>query len=246
MILLNHDLKAIYIHVPKCAGIYVAEILIQFYDFIPLMGCYQCDQKPIINTFLFDDEIIVNVIKDGVVKTAQRLLPDTVWSTYTKFTFIRNPYERALSGYLFSKKSYDDYGMINNINIEHPGINIFENMNNMFKYSSMAFPYYYYHTMLSQSHHLLDKNNEIDINHIYNFDNLDSCLHEILSILGVTNTQLHKNMPKRNATDKPHHITYYFDDETIHYVNTMCEKDFINFNYTKFNNKDDMLKYYTG
>ena len=241
MILLNHDLKAIYIHVPKCGGIYVAEILIQFYDFIPLMGCYQCDKKAIINTFLFDDEIIVNVIKDGIVKTAQNLLPDTIWNTYTKFTFIRNPYERALSGYLFSKKSYDDCAMIN---IEDPNINIFESMNNMFKYSSIAFAYFYYHTMLSQSHQLLNKNNEIDINHIYNFDNLDSCLNEILCILGVTNTQLHENIPKRNATDKPQHITYYFDDETIKYVNTIFEKDFINFNCKKFENKDDMMKYY--
>jgi hypothetical protein len=244
MILLNHDLKAIYIHVPKCGGIYVAEILIQFYNFIPLISCYHCDKPPIINSYFFEDKIILNVIKDGIVKTAQNLLPDTVWSTYTKFTFVRNPYERALSGYLFSKKTYDDVGMHSQINLDHPGINIFENMNNVFKYMSIAFPYFYYHTMLSQSHHLLNKNNEIDINHIYNFDNIDGGLNEILCILGVTNIQLHKNIPKQNATIKEHNITYYFDDETINYINTMCEKDFINFNCKKFENKDDMMKYY--
>jgi len=246
MILVNHDLKAIYIHLHKCGGMYIGTVLINFYNFFEVTKSIRDDNVTPIDANEFNFEHNLRCINDGVVKTSQRLLPDEVWDTYTKFTFIRNPYERVLSGYLFSKKDYEMYSKNYYNNTKYCDINLFESMNIMFKHKDILSPYTIVHTMVGQYRSLLNKNNEININYIYNFDNLEAGLNEILSKLGITNTELHVKVEKQNVSFREHDISYYFDDETINYVNEIAEEDFINLNYKKFNNKDDMIQFYNS
>ena len=101
---INHDLKALYIHIPKTGGTYITSILSKYYGF---KNYYL--KRPDHNQFckIFDNSVDKHENKlFGTYlyyKTSPYLnkimnMDNFKWETYKIFTFVRDPINRLISG----------------------------------------------------------------------------------------------------------------------------------------------------
>lgn len=84
----NYKNKIIFVHIPKCGGTSV-EV---FFNMRNKESLYSTDENVINNVKYSLQHLTPNLIKE--------LIPD-IYDDYTKFTIIRNPYERVLSEYVW-------------------------------------------------------------------------------------------------------------------------------------------------
>ena len=154
---INHDLKAIFVHVPKNGGLYIQNILEKYYNFKTIYFTRS-------DHYLFDSDDnkdynienyknisngFINIKKQGVFRyystsnefNQQAQMDENKWNSYYKFTFVRNPYSKCVSAFKYIVKdeevSFDDF-------LDKKDI-----VNN----------YIYTHSYISQYEHLLNKEN---------------------------------------------------------------------------------------
>lgn len=248
---INHDLKAIFIHIPKCGGLFIEKILEKKYNFVTHYFTHENNKEFMGDEVIDNDNNVSNKVKgflrikkNGVLKyymsseihnklsgmTAEK------WKTYTKFTFIRNPYDRFISGwkYLLDNKctKYSDIFdfVLNKDNIDN---------------------YCYFHTFVSQYENLLNMDNVIDINYFGRFENLNEDLCDILLKIGVkqlNHREIIFNNFKLNKSSHENYSTYY-NVQLLNEINNLLDDDFKYFNqFNKVNNikelKEESKKYY--
>jgi hypothetical protein len=251
----NHDLKAIYIHIPKNGGSYIETILQKYYGFT---FDYEIKSNNYGFTDVNNEPLLVND-KRGVLKyymnseylNKKYEMTKEKWETYYKFTFVRNPYNRIISAYEFLKNNYynDNYYRVNKsipfpslfdlFNIQKNGLN-----NLIYKEGSKELYYYhYYHLFITQIEHLLNNSNKINLNFIGRVENLDIDLIIILKELGVKEHLKHLDFKGTiNATFKNDNIECYFNNELLFFVNDFYKDDFYYFGYNKQYNIKDLCK----
>ena len=222
---INHNLKAIFIHIPKNGGSYIADVLKKYYGF---KNYYL--QRP--------DHILFCKNYDRSVKTHENKLHGTLiyyktspylnkimnmnkhkWETYYIFTFIRNPYDRIVSGWNY----------VNKYNIE---------FKNFIQFGEKTNCWDYWHTFMSQSKHLIDIDNKIKIHFIGRLENIEEDLKTILYGIGIK--KLYHNPDKKNSKNHDNYIKYYEDNDILNKVNEYIKSDLNNFNYEKI---DDIQKF---
>jgi hypothetical protein len=232
---INHEKKAIFIHVPKTAGTFCSENLEKFYGF----KYYQFrrpDHDEIVNTKSYINNIIENYKegnkiyyllayfkhtphnrKMGVYEYASTSdylnkkvdMNDEKWKSYYKFAFVRNPYERFISGYSYS---------INSINRKIT----FEDYLNSKEYVT---DFEYFHTFMPQSKHIFLNENNI-CNFIGNFENLEDDLKQVLLNIGFKEDEIiHEHNIKNKSTHNS--LQYYIKTQDIlNKLNNVFEEDF--------------------
>jgi hypothetical protein len=234
MIYINHKKQAIFIHIPKTGGSYIGPTLVKYYGFIsylPLIVKRRPDHDIVCKTIYFKKYLTGNVLYDnsffnkyiGILlycKTSQYLnsqmnMDDEKWNKYTKFCFIRNPYERALSGW----KHFDIILNKNSIFKEY--------LNNKFNVSDIE----YGHIFMSQKVQIQDIDGSCGVDIIGKFENLEEDFRFILKKLGFNNI-LH--IPKKeNVSNKEGKETIVLEKETIKKLNELFLDDFELFHYKK-------------
>ena len=180
-------------------------------------------------------EKIEDMLKYGLlgetIKNDKLPITQEQWKTYFKFAFIRNPYDRAISSYEFNNQ-YDSYSKnVNNNNTffdfynssKDAGINIF------------------CHSFLSQHDNIKNTFNDIQIDYLAKFENMNEELIFILKNIGVPDYTKHVKFcnQKVNSTTKKN-ITEYYDAESLVLVNDVLKNDFEFLNYEKFTNVEDL------
>ncbi len=241
---INHELKAIYIHIPKNGGLYVEDILNKYYGFKTLYYTrpdhykFMNDNDTNIN---FDSISLangfINIRKQGIFRYCSTSdeynkimdMDEEKWKTYRKFTFVRNPYTKIVSAYKYLVQ-------IDEIPFEK----LIENKDSVNNYI-------YTHAFISQYEHLLNKDEKIEIEFIGRFENLNEDLVEILLKLGVNKIK-HSSYIKNNLTInsskyKNTNYTEYYSDNMVKVINHLFIKDFETFNYPKLNSYDQLLNY---
>jgi len=241
MCTISHDLKAIYIHIPKNGGSYINNVLINFYNFTNLTSFCRKDHdafnkfsdKPNRNNEKLG---FVNIREKGIVNyligseeyLKQANLTLEQWNSYYKFTFIRNPYDKIISAYHFINKIYS----------RKPSFKDF------LKDKDNCENWTYSHAFITQYDHLLDCNDKLNIDYLGDFNNLNEELIKVLTTLGVKNI-LHGKLIaeniKINASDVIKNYYNYFDEETLVLVNEYFHKDFEYLNFKKCNSMDELL-----
>jgi hypothetical protein len=233
MLFINHEKKAIYIHIPKTAGTYIGHTLINYYGFKSYLKlllkrrpdheqvCRTHDFKPVLTRHNHNNYTFYNKVM-GVLtycKTSDYINKITgmdleKWKTYTKFCFIRNPYDRARSGanYMIKNFKYD---------LSFP-----EYLNkDPFDVSDIE----YGHVFMSQKRQIEDVDGTCGVDIIGRFENLEDDLRRILNIIGfnkIVHTPKQLNAAKEEKTDE-----IKLTKETIQRINYLFGDDFETFHY---------------
>ena len=225
---INHDLKAIYIHIHKTGGTTIAMNLKKHYGFETYYlrrpdhqrFCYDKKKKKYIN---YENRIhgIINYFKTSPYINKKMKMNKDKWDNYYKFCFIRNPYDRIVSA----------WNHVNRFNIPFKYFLNLKNTCNDVEYMHMFMPQY---------RSMINEKAKGYIDHIGYFENLNEDFDEILNHIGIKKI-LHNKDEKLNV--RKHKPFYdYYEQDILDKVNELMDEDFKNLNYEKINNIDDFKK----
>lgn len=236
MIYINHEKKAIFIHIPKTGGSYIGPTLVKYYGFIsylPLILKRRPDHDKVCKTSSFKQILTGNKTYDtsffnkfvGLLlycKTSDYLnkymnMNEDKWNKYTKFCFIRNPYERALSGW-------------KHFNIILHGTADFNSyLNNKYDVSDIE----YGHIFMSQRTQIMDVKGNCGMDIIGKFENLEEDFRIILNAIGFD--KIIHYPQKQNVSNKEGSDSMVLERKTVQKINDLFADDFELFHYKKIN-----------
>lgn len=195
---INHDLKAIYLHIPKTGGSYISSILSQYYGF---KNYYL--KRPDHNQF-------TKIVDNSVDKHENKIFGTYLyysssphlnkimnmnpqkWKNYKIFSFVREPYQKLLSGfhYIQQKNHYK--------NIDFKTFCLNYNKINCWSY---------WHCFMPQISHLINEKNENVCFMIGKQEFMEKDLKIILETFGLTiiHTPFIKNKSIKNKNNKIDH-----------------------------------------
>ena len=206
--MIDHEHKFIFIHIPKTGGTSIE----QFFkpDILPDVRNYDCfygwDKK---HKF-WRQHATMQQINDLYEKDL---------TGYFKFGFVRNPWSRALSDFIwmtevhtpFIKGSFVDYLLLRN---------------NFKRIMIKQRRKYRMDHIIPQSDFLFDADGNLLVDFIGRFENLQEDFNTICDKIGIPRQKLpHKNKSKHK------HYTEYYDDETRSIVAEKYAKDIEYFGY---------------
>jgi hypothetical protein len=257
----NHNLKTIFIHVPKTGGSYIENILKSNYGFIFDYEIKSNNYGFIENSKTDNDEVfpILPKINRGCLKYYMNSeyikekynITNEMWNSYFKFAFVRNPYSRLISGYEFIKNDYyNNYYYNTDKTLTFPSLyELFSIQKKgfdspIYKKNKNLYYYHYYHLFITQYDHLINNLDIYNIIRIAKFENLDEELIFILKDIGIDNYTCHLNYKTEiiNKTNMFQNINDYFDEELLTFVNDYYDNDFKFFGYKKCFNIIDLSK----
>ena len=210
---INHSKKAIFIHIPKNGGSYIAEILGKYYGF---KNYYL--RRPDHTAFCggIDKSVdkhenrihgtLIYYKTSAYINRIMGMTPEK-WNSYFIFTFTRNPYDRIVSGWNYCNrrninfKTYlklDAVGLINS--------------------------YDYWHVFMTQTRHLIDTNGRPRVDYIGKLENIEYDLTNILRKLGFN--IIHKPSIKNAKVHNDYNS--YYDNETRDIVMHLMKEDIEN------------------
>ncbi len=226
---INHDLKAIFIHVHKTGGSYIASILKQYYGFEtyylkrPDHDTFCLNKRKNPHQKNYENRVhgVYIYYKTSPHLNAKMNMTPQKWESYYKFTFIRNPYDRMISGWNHMNKQipFPKYVTMKNI------------------VSDME----YIHVFMSQAKHLLNERNELCVQFIGHFETLEEDLDKVLNHLKIY-YRIHNPYQRVNSHAHAHYSVYY-DQTTLNIVNELIKDDLKYFDYKKCENMEDLQKY---
>lgn len=225
---INHDLKAIFIHVHKTGGSYIASVLKEYYGFQtyylkrPDHDTFCLNRRKNPHQKNYENRIhgVYVYYKTSPHLNAKMNMTPQKWESYYKFAFIRNPYDRIISGW-------------NHMNKQIP-FETYVKMKNFV--TDMEF----IHVFMNQAKHIMNERGQIITNFIGHFETLEEDLDKVLNHLKVF-YRIHN--PYQIVNSHKHlHFSSYYDQETLNNVNLLIEEDLKHFNYKKCNSINELCE----
>lgn len=203
----NKEKKIIFIHLPKCAGTYVQHILLRNYGF-PAYNYLSYEYKS--SVFSYRDFPLAKYFsRDDILE----IIGVDDLSEYKKFTIVRNPYNRFISGFEFMK--------------ERGFIDKDTTFDEIIKQKNTCNGLVYNHLFCSQSEHM--RGWEFD--EIGQFETIELDLTCILRVFGF---EICHEQSKKNETIYSHGaMELMFDQKFIRFINENFAEDFLKFGYEK-------------
>jgi hypothetical protein len=256
MVFINHEIKALFLHNPKCAGAFVREILCNKYDFKEITHILHNDYS---DFFLDKDKHMIDFNQDTDKHTIRNMgkyrffyshqdVDKKVFEDYFSFTFVRNPYEKIYSAYLYLKSQLDNSNFNSKIRNTHENKEYFCDFNTFIKNYENVNNLSYFHAFITQCDQLFTFDNNININYIGKTETLHDDLLKIFSILGNYKIkhfpELLKDMKYNTSDYKNTNISLEYNEESFNFVNSYFKDDFLTFGYEKYDNIIDFRSSY--
>jgi len=225
----NHNLKAIFIHVHKTGGTYISYMLHKYYGFKnyylrrPDHDVFCLNKKKTTKYINYENRIhgVLVYYKTSSYINKKMNMTAQKWNEYFKFCFIRNPYDKIISAWYH----------INRYNIP---------FNNYLNLINTCNDVEYMHMFLPQVRNIINEKGKININYIGKFENLENDLTYILKKIGIPTIihDVNKKINKRN------HLEFYkyYNQESLNIVNNLLKEDFQYLDYPKFTNINDFFE----
>lgn len=228
---INHDMKAIFIHIHKTGGTYISYILHKHYGFKnyylhrPDHDAFCLNKKPTTKYLNYENRVhgVLMYYKTSPYINKKMGMTPQKWDTYYKFCFIRNPYDRIISGWYH----------VNKLN---------QSFSNYLSMPQRCNDVEFIHVFMPQVRNIINEKGSIsNINFIGKFENLEEDLCQVLKNIGFLNI-IHqpKNMNKR---DHNPFYTYYSQD-SLTKVNYILREDFKFLGFKMFQNINDFFDEY--
>ncbi len=225
---INHDKKAIFLHINKTGGSYIAGTLEKYYGFQtfylkrPDHEQFCFIKKKNQKQKYYENRVhgVLNYYRSSPVLNKKMNMTPDKWDSYFKFCFVRNPYDRIISGW------------------NHLGKKIpFKKYVHFDKFvDDMEF----IHTFMPQYRHVVDFKNNLFVNFVGRFENLENDFIYILYHLGYP-YPIHDPVVRVNVHKHKKYIEYY-DQKTLDKVNELMKEDFERFDYPKVNTLEELLE----
>ncbi|MFD0762125.1 sulfotransferase family 2 domain-containing protein [Lutibacter aestuarii] len=217
--MIDHRNKVIFIHIPKNAGTSIERTVFNNFDFnLKYSKEY---------LFGFDNELGINLQHLTLNQMIRfKFITKELLSDYNSFAVVRNPFSRAISGYIWLMKDLQINDTFTNFLLRKGEFTPLK-LKKTLRYVEDHF--------YTQSHFIKLKD-EIKIKNILRFETLEKDIKEYNS-----NYQL-KHHFKKNKKAKIK-LVKFFTNRNIKLINEIYKEDFENFNYSK---KFNAIKYILG
>ena len=228
---INHDLKTVFIHIHKTGGTYISYMLQKYYGFKnyylrrPDHDIFCMNKKKTTKYLNYENRIhgVLNYFKTSPFINKKMNMTPQKWDTYYKFCFIRNPYDRIISGWYH----------VNKLNIPFSNyLNLYNRCNDV----------EFMHVFMPQVRNIINEKGKIDINFIGQFENLEEDFQKVLKNIGVKDI-IHEVSKKMNKREHDPFYTY-FSQEALNKVNLILKEDFKYLNFKMFDNITDFFDEY--
>ena len=280
MISVLHNNNAVFLHCYKTGGIYVESIL-HYYDTLDRTNILSLQNIKSKEDYEFkskeEEEKYNNFdgflnlkevekygifgyhVKDPILNKLYKMT-ETKWNNYFKFTFLRNPYDRAISSFEFLKKKYkNNLKLIKNENKDeneniikqyHEIINNFNetNFHDFFCHrEKFKISYIENHAYLTQYQMCKNTFNDVKIDYYAKYENLNEELIFILHKIGITDIDKHLLFIKKNRfineSLNKKEITSYYNEESLKAINELFADDFEHFGFQKYETVEEVNKF---
>ena len=262
---INHDLELIFVHTPKCGGLYIQQILEKFYNFKTYYFTHEnhndfvSQERNNIDTIPKNTHGFLNINKEGVLRyymssnehNLKMNMNNSKWNKYKKFAVIRNPYDRFVSAikYTINKKNKNlmikhNPGSDTTVEIDEINITNIKDIAKKYIENSITINIYdYFHIFINQYENLIDINCELNIDYFIKFENLNTELCYILLNSGIDKITHRKALLdniKINENECYNFFDYY-DENLLESVNNIFNKDFEQFGFNKVNTLKELF-----
>jgi hypothetical protein len=221
--MIDHKRKILFIHVPKNAGTSIERTVFTNYDFnnkYSLEYLIGYDKKNMINLQHATLKELIDF----------KYISENILNEYHSFAVVRNPFTRAISGYIW---------LLNDLGIEESFSNFLKrkgefSTEKLTNHSTYVMDHFY-----TQSEFLTYKGN-IAVKSILKFERLDKDFKKFNAEINgkyFLNIHFKKNKKKRRKLLK------LFTEENLELIRDRYSEDFDNFGYTK---KISKLKFLLG
>jgi glycosyl transferase, family 25 len=241
--LVNFERKAICILLPKNASGYLKTILQQNYGFnivrLNIENFIEFTTKSNNISEKHKQDEVQFIRKKGIVRYYEKalnkkgFLSKAQWDTFYKFTFVRNPYEKFVSNFLFFKEHKNKY------NFQFQTLD--DLINGFYIKNEIISDPIFSHGFITQYNHLLSSDNNITFDCIGKVETLDDDLKSILSYLKFEIKETETN--KVNFTNKMG-LDTYLSLNVLNFINTYFETDFKHFKYNVFNSLENLIEHF--
>ncbi len=219
--IISHKKKFIFIHIPKTAGSSVTNILNPYGRFVDrIVYKYWITQKILFKSFSFFKlgnaiEKLTGFHKHAYSSTVKDRISDSIFESYYKFAFVRNPYDWLTSLYFYIK--------------EHPEHYLHQKVNNL-DFEKFIMYQIHENNLVTQSRYVCNSDGKLLVNYTAKFEMLQEECNYLSKTLNIKREQI----PVINKT-KIRNKQYkdLFTPAIYKEVNNHFHMDFVLFGYEK-------------
>ena len=216
--MIAHQLKTIFIHITKSAGSSIE---------VALNDVEQRDDgaiDPATGDFV---KVVTGPEKHMTARAVQEFIGDDVWSSYYKFSVVRNPYDRFHSlwwnGRYVGKRHNRSFPEFADFALQRTlKARLLNWRQGNWKIHQRFWP---------QAHFLQSRNGKMEMDQVLRFESISEDFAKLAQRIGLPSTELPKVLMKNRNPKSRHHYADDYDDQTRAIVAEFYRDDIKIFGY---------------